>query len=94
MSDHDDGPSVPEIRDQHKPDMSFISTSVPGDVDLDPYRKHIADLELSDEEATEFLAILWNIMSHFVDLGFECDAASLVQYLTHERCGKTRADSR
>ena len=94
MSDHDDGPSVPKIRDQQQQDMSFISASLPKDVDLNPYRKHIADLELSDEEATEFLAILWNIMSHFVDLGFECDAAHLVQHLTHERCGKTRSDSR
>ncbi len=96
MSDHDDGPPMPEIRDKDlKTDMSWISACVPQDVTLDPYRKHIADLELSDEEANEFLGILWNIMSHFVDLGFACDAVSLVEHLTTpDPCGKHLPDSR
>ena len=92
MSDHDDGTPVPKIREhQH---IEWLSETVDPIVDLRPYRKQLKDIDLSDEEADAFLAILWNIMSHFVDLGFGVDAVSLVEHLTSDRCGKATGDSR
>ncbi|MEM6900701.1 MAG: hypothetical protein AAF583_13120 [Pseudomonadota bacterium] len=94
MSDHDDGYLVPKIgEDQH---IEWLSETIDPIIDLKPYREHIGDLELSDEEAEKFLGILWNIMSHFVDLGFGVDAVSLIEHLSDQasQCGKGSDDSR
>ncbi len=95
MSDHDNGTPVPKIRENTYDDMKWLDANTSDDVDLSPYRKHLKDIELTDEEADEFLAILWNIMSHFVDLGFGVDAVSLVEHLSKpDPCGKQLPDSR
>lgn len=39
------------------------------DFDPTPYMHHLADMSLSDEQKTELLETMWQIMLHFVDLG-------------------------
>ena len=50
-----------------------------GDVPFDPdrYRSEISDMELSEEQANEFLEILWNMMIQIMDLGFNVDSVQL-----------------
>ncbi|WP_370335306.1 hypothetical protein [Parvularcula marina] len=38
--------------------------------DFERYAEHLADLDLTDDQAREMLAIMWDIMVQFVDLGF------------------------
>ncbi|HAT86678.1 MAG TPA: hypothetical protein DCS30_12485 [Rhizobiales bacterium] len=44
----------------------------------DDYRHHLNESGLSQAEADEFLATLWNIMVSFVDLGFGIEATQQV----------------
>ena len=41
--------------------------------DPDKYRSEIDDFDLTDEQATELLQTLWNIMYTFVEIGFGGD---------------------
>lgn len=43
---------------------------------LDPskYRQHLEDFDLTEEQQTELLTILWRILATFVDLGFGVDS--------------------
>ncbi|MBL27118.1 MAG: hypothetical protein CMM50_06150 [Rhodospirillaceae bacterium] len=42
--------------------------------DADEYRPYLAGLDLTDEQANELLATLWDIMKAFVELGFGLDS--------------------
>jgi hypothetical protein len=48
---------------------------VPGEIALDSekYRAELADLDLTDEQADELLAILWDIMRRFVEMGISTE---------------------
>ena len=48
---------------------------VPGELTLnaDKYRRELAGLDLTDEQADEMLAILWDIMRRFVELGISTE---------------------
>ncbi|MCG7931813.1 MAG: hypothetical protein N0C88_08680 [Candidatus Thiodiazotropha lotti] len=50
----------------------------PPQCDLEKYREHIKDLDLSEEEQSELLNTLWNIMAAFVDMGFGLDSIQLL----------------
>ncbi|MEM9668900.1 MAG: hypothetical protein AAF950_08235 [Pseudomonadota bacterium] len=92
MSNHDDGTPVPKIKENTHDDMTWLTGKTADGVDLCSYREHLKDIELTDKEADELLAILWNIMSHFVDLGFGVDAISLIEHLSDpEPCGQEPA---
>lgn len=42
--------------------------------DAEEYLAHMSEFDLSEEQARELLATLWNIMAAFVDLGFGVDS--------------------
>uniref|UniRef100_UPI003BA9BFE8 hypothetical protein n=1 Tax=Stappia sp. TaxID=1870903 RepID=UPI003BA9BFE8 len=48
---------------------------VPGELsmDADRYRKEMAELDLTDDQVNELLAILWDIMRRFVELGISTE---------------------
>ncbi|MBT3011720.1 MAG: hypothetical protein KME41_08355 [Candidatus Thiodiazotropha sp. (ex Lucina pensylvanica)] len=46
--------------------------------DVEKYREHIKDLDLSEAEQTELLKTIWTIMAAFVDLGFGIDSVQLL----------------
>ena len=50
------------------------------------YRDDLAKLDISEEEAAEMLAVLWDIMRAFVDLGWGVDSVSKI---LPEAFGKT-----
>lgn len=47
---------------------------------LDPekYRQGLAEFDMTPEQENELLAVLWNIMSNMVDMGFGIDSTQLV----------------
>jgi hypothetical protein len=47
-------------------------------LDVNKYRSHVEDFDLTEEQKIELLETLWSIMTAFVDLGFGVDA---VQYI-------------
>ncbi|MEW8372665.1 MAG: hypothetical protein AB2722_02050 [Candidatus Thiodiazotropha sp.] len=50
----------------------------PPQCDLEKYREHVKDFDLSEEEQAELLQTLWSIMAAFVDLGFGVDSIQLL----------------
>ena len=44
---------------------------------LEKYRKELRDMELTEDQETEILQILWTIMSHFARLGQTVDVCGL-----------------
>lgn len=46
--------------------------------DPNDYLAQIKDFEMSEAEKIEFLAILWDIMKRFVELGWALDSVSLL----------------
>jgi hypothetical protein len=56
-------------------------SSFPGapHLDLEPYRKHLTGLDLSDAQAAELLETLGSILSAFVDQAFGVDSGLLVR---------------
>jgi hypothetical protein len=42
--------------------------------DPEKYRSFLEDTELSHEQQTEYLKVLWSIMTAFVELGFGVDS--------------------
>ncbi|SEB79501.1 hypothetical protein SAMN05216452_3204 [Nitratireductor aquibiodomus] len=48
---------------------------VPGELalDADKYRQELIELDLTDDQANELLAILWDIMRRFVELGMSTE---------------------
>lgn len=50
----------------------------PPQLDLEKYREHVKDFDLSEEEQAELLKTLWHIMAAFVDMGFGVDSIQLL----------------
>ena len=46
-------------------------------LDPDEYREHLEDFDLTAEQENELLAVLWNIMRTFVDIGFGLDSVQV-----------------
>jgi len=55
------------------------------EIDWALYASMLEDMEASEEEKRELIAILWNIVVAFVDLGFGISA-------TQQACGETGLD--
>jgi hypothetical protein len=51
-------------------DAPDTTTLRPPTLALDQYRQYLDDSNLTEAQANELLAVLWNIMVQFVDLGF------------------------
>ncbi len=45
--------------------------------ELEKYRHHLDEFDLTEEQKDELLVTLWQIMTQFVDLGFGRDATTL-----------------
>ena len=45
--------------------------------ELEKYRHHLDEFDLTEEQKDELLVTLWQIMIQFVDLGFGRDATTL-----------------
>ena len=50
----------------------------PPKCDVDKYRDHIKDFDLSEAERVELLKTIWLIMAAFVDLGFGVDSIQIL----------------
>lgn len=48
--------------------------SGPSAFDAEEYLPYVAEFDLTEEQASELLATLWEIMKAFVDLGFGVDS--------------------
>lgn len=46
--------------------------------DLDEFRGDLAELKLTEEQETELLSTLWQIMGFFARAGFEVDVCGLI----------------
>ena len=57
---------------------------------LDPekYRHYLNDLEITDEQAAEFLQVLWNIMHSMVDMGMGLDNIQMLLPLDAQNTGQ------
>ena len=94
MCEHDKGGAVPETsqnENQTSGALNDAATAAAENYDwliacdhglnveaMMKYRPYLAELELTDQQATDLLQIMWKIMGHFVDLGLKQDAMSLV----------------
>lgn len=58
--------------------MTSHITGPSGPVNFDEYRADLDDLQLTDEQETEILEILWNMMGFFARTGFEVDVCGLI----------------
>jgi hypothetical protein len=65
------------LKDQW-PSEDKVPMVEPPHCDLDKYREHIEDLDLSQEEQADLLKTIWTIMSAFVDLGFGVDSVQML----------------
>jgi hypothetical protein len=59
--------------------------------DPDEFISHIADLELTEDQATELLGAIWSIMVAFVDLGFGIHPVQQAQSARNGDVGKNLA---
>lgn len=57
--------------------LTAAYTSTPP-FDAERYRGYLAHTELSQEQQTEYLKVLWSIMTTFVELGFGVDSVQQV----------------
>lgn len=57
--------------------------------DPDDYRAELKELNLTREQEDEFLVLLWNLISHFVDIGFGIEATQLVIAAHFAECFET-----
>lgn len=63
-----------EAMNEHIP----LPEQLPADSnELEKYRHHIDEFDLTEEQKQELLITLWQIMTQFVDLGFGRDATTL-----------------
>lgn len=70
---------------------SFASAGNALTFDPDEFISHIADLELTEEQATELLGAIWSIMVAFVDLGFGIHPVQQAQSARNGDVGKNLA---
>jgi len=101
MSHHEDRISIPKEQKPQANPMQGVKFIKPPPVDggftkpvlnldIEKYLEQIEDFELDEEDATELLTTLWDIMSRFVELGFGIDSYSNV---TDKTCLKPSPDS-
>ncbi|MCF6292974.1 MAG: hypothetical protein L3J04_06225 [Robiginitomaculum sp.] len=62
MSNHDDGHAVP--KNSNSPILKL---------DVEQYIHQFKDFDLTEDQKIEVLQCLWDMMSQFVDLGFELE---------------------
>lgn len=55
---------------ERDPTKTPPNTPLTIEFDVDEFRHHVEELELSEEQERELLTALWNIIVQFVDLGF------------------------
>lgn len=67
-------------------------TSLPA-LDADRYLPMIADMEISDEQRLELLAIVWDIMCAFVELGFGANSFQNLLPAIIEKASKRASDT-
>ncbi len=65
-----------EIAD-YSEEQNDIAVVPPLQLEPDDYRDELAEFELTPEQETELLQVLWNIMSTMVDLGWGLDSVQL-----------------
>lgn len=58
------------------------------------YRADLADLELTEEQETEILEILWSMMGFFARTGFEVDVCGLIFQEFNEASAQNADDGR
>ena len=64
-----DAPSIPrEPKDQYAHPLTL---------DAEAYRDKLATFELTEDQETELLQVLWNIMSTMVDIGWGVDTVQM-----------------
>ena len=101
MSNHEDRISMPKEQKPQANPMQGVKFIKPPPVnggftkpvlnfDVEKYLEQIEDFELNEEDATELLTTLWDIMSRFVELGFGIDSYSNV---TDKTCLNPSPDS-
>lgn len=61
------------------PDVDLESLKVRNEIQPLNYKDDIAELGLSDEQAVEFLGILFSIMCSFVEMGFKFDVSAYLE---------------
>ena len=67
-----------------------VTPPAPLKLDPDKYRAHLEEFDLSEEQESELLAVLWDIMRSFVEIGFGLDSVQLFSTPDDE---KARRDS-
>lgn len=83
------------MTDKHLPDAATAQSAPPVAVlplDVQKYREHVDDLDLTEEQKVELLRTLWWIMSAFVDLGFSADSVQHVLPAFAQLTSEIRAD--
>lgn len=63
--------------DTKTPDANSKNSDAPLDLTAEQFRHHIDEFDLTEEQQTELLQTLWNIMSTFVDIGWGVDTVQL-----------------
>lgn len=74
------------------PNGTGASPGHPPGFDAARYWHFLEDWEVSDEDKSEFLRIMWALMNGFVDLGFGVDSVSLLLRQWAESASEDRAD--
>lgn len=77
----------------HTPDGGNLKGLPPLAMNIDDYRDDLEGLELTDEEATELLSMLWKIMSTMVDMGWGVDVTHIVLPELFEKSCKNHTES-
>lgn len=57
-------------------------------LDVEKYRRYVANFEITEAQKIEYLHTLWNIMSAFVDLGWSVDSIPEFLPALHESSGE------
>ena len=58
--------------------------------DVEKYLAQVKDFDMTEEEKRELLAILWDIMCRFVELGFGLDSISMLEGKTDQNPSKNK----
>ena len=57
-------------------------------LDIEKYRPYLAEIEVSEDQAEEFLQILWNMMHTMVNLGLGLDGIQTFLKECEEKAGQ------
>jgi hypothetical protein len=66
--------------------------AAPLQFDPTKYRQHLESFDLTEEQQTELLAILWRILATFVELGFGVDSVQTLLPALAEASTEDEAD--